>query len=86
MLTIILSCNNSHEYMVQNLADFKIIGISIESTNEGGQSIDDMGNLWELQEDALQLKGESLAYPVFPAHNAFWFGFKAAFPDTRLIK
>lgn len=47
---------------------------------------DDVGNLWELQEDAIQLKGESLAYPVFPAHNAFWFGFKAAFPNTKLIK
>ena len=33
--------------MEQNLADFKIIGISIESTNEGGQSIEDMGKLWE---------------------------------------
>ncbi|MEY8019276.1 GyrI-like domain-containing protein [Muriicola sp. SD30] len=32
--------------MEQNLADFKIIGISIESTNEGGKSIEEMGQLW----------------------------------------
>jgi predicted transcriptional regulator YdeE len=32
--------------MEQNLADFKIIGISIVSTNEGGKSIEEMGKLW----------------------------------------
>lgn len=32
--------------MEQNVAAFKIIGISIESTNEGGKSIEDMGKLW----------------------------------------
>ena len=46
ILTFISSCKNDHGYMVQNQVDFKIIGISIESSNEGGQSIEDMGNLW----------------------------------------
>ncbi len=32
--------------MEQNLADFKIIGISIQTTNEGGQSTEDIGKLW----------------------------------------
>ncbi|MEZ2414520.1 GyrI-like domain-containing protein [Muriicola sp. E247] len=32
--------------MEQNLADFKVIGISIESTNEGEKSIEEMGKLW----------------------------------------
>ena len=32
--------------MRQRLENFKIIGISIESTNENGKSIDDMGSLW----------------------------------------
>ena len=46
ILAIVSSCNNHNGYMEQNLADFKIIGISIQSTNEGGQSIEDMGKLW----------------------------------------
>ncbi len=32
--------------MEQNLADFKIIGISVETTNENGKSVEDMGELW----------------------------------------
>ncbi len=32
--------------MEQNLAEFKVIGISVSTTNEGGQSIEDMGALW----------------------------------------
>ena len=46
LLTIVLSCKNQNEYMEQNLAGFKIIGISIETTNEDGKSIEDMGKLW----------------------------------------
>lgn len=44
---LILSCEHSKDPMVINIANFKIIGISIESTNEGGKSIEDLGKLWE---------------------------------------
>ena len=46
ILTIIFSCKNHKKYMEQNLAEFKIIGITVETTNEGGQSVEDMGKLW----------------------------------------
>lgn len=32
--------------MEQDIMNFKVIGISIESTNKGGQSIADLGKLW----------------------------------------
>ena len=46
ILTIIFLCKNRKGYMEQNLANFKIIGISFESTSEGGKAIEDMGKLW----------------------------------------
>lgn len=45
-MTIVLSFKNQTEDMEQKLADFKVIGISLESTNNGGKSIVDMGKLW----------------------------------------
>lgn len=46
LLTIVFSCKHQNRYMEQHIADFKIIGISIESTNENEKSIEDMGQLW----------------------------------------
>jgi len=40
-----LSCKNNGEKMEQ-LENFKVIGISIETTNENGKSADDLGKLW----------------------------------------
>ena len=42
------------------------------------------GGRWTQYPDRLESKsGETLAR--LPAHNAFWFGWRAAFPETRLI-
>lgn len=43
------------------------------------------GSTWALTEDALVAEdGRRLAR--LPAHRAFWFGWRAAFPETQLIK
>lgn len=49
------------------------------------QVIDDEGIVWTVFEDFLENdNGEQLER--VPSFNAFWFGWKAAYPDTKLIK
>ncbi len=44
------------------------------------------GREWQITEHALVPSDSSLAQGTrLPAHNAFWFGWRAAFPDTKLI-
>ena len=45
---------------------------------------DSQGNKWMLFEDRLEFGNTRLKR--LPAHRAFWFGWYAAYPDTRLIK
>ncbi len=50
-----------------------------------GQALDDEGVAWTLGEDALEsAEGERL--PRLPQHRAFWFGWVAQYPETRLVK
>ena len=43
------------------------------------------GTAWTLTESRLEAQdGDMLAR--FPAHRAFWFGWAAAYEDTRLVK
>ncbi|WP_435579040.1 DUF3179 domain-containing protein [Gilvibacter sp.] len=65
---------------------YRTQGVSFKEYNKTDGAIDSSGNYWTLHEDQLynEFTGESLA--LMPAHNAFWFGFKAAFPNTKLIK
>jgi hypothetical protein len=44
------------------------------------------GSEWEVSEAALTKRGGDETLPRLPAHRAFWFGWYAAFPTTRLIK
>lgn len=47
--------------------------------------VDSAGNDWTLSEDKLTAQdGQALAR--LPAHRAFWFGWFANYPDTRLVK
>ena len=48
------------------------------------QVLDDSGKVWKVTEDAL-VSGEVHLERV-PAHRAFWFGWFAQFPGTRLIR
>ena len=46
---------------------------------------DSLGNAWRVDESQLTAaNGQTLKR--LPAHRAFWFGWHAAYPDTRLIK
>jgi hypothetical protein len=48
---------------------------------------DQQGRKWEVSEEALILQPDtSVALPRVPAHRAFWFGWYAQFPETKLIK
>ncbi len=47
-------------------------------------AVDQEGGAWELKEN--ELRSSNKAMPRIPSYNAFWFGFKAAFPDTELIR
>ncbi|MBI3375354.1 MAG: DUF3179 domain-containing protein [Betaproteobacteria bacterium] len=46
---------------------------------------DRSGRAWKVGEDALTRPGGA-ALKRLPAHRAFWFGWHAAFPGTRLVK
>ncbi len=48
------------------------------------QAVDDRGRAWAVTEDALTAPDGSTLRRL-PAHRAFWFGWRAAHPDTRLI-
>jgi hypothetical protein len=49
--------------------------------------IDAQGRAWEVSEDALVATFDpGLRLPRVPAHRAFWFGWYAQHPDTRLIE
>lgn len=55
------------------------------SWNGEGALRDRDGRLWKVDEDRLTgPRGERLER--LPAHRAFWFGWYAAFPNTRLVK
>lgn len=48
--------------------------------------IDATGVLWALYEGYLEAEVGGKRLALLPTHNAFWFGYKAAFPDVQLIK
>jgi len=47
---------------------------------------DSNGATWKLSEDKLTSSDRDISLYRLPSRNAFWFGWHAAFPDTRLIK
>ncbi|MEM9667931.1 MAG: DUF3179 domain-containing protein [Pseudomonadota bacterium] len=60
-------------------------GTTFVSYDRDRTVIDDRGRSWTLSESELATAGET-ALPRLPYHRAFWFGWRAAFPETRLIK
>ena len=64
---------------------FKSEGLSFSEYDGLSTAIDSQGNSWNIQEEKMESSsGKELQR--FQSHNAFWFGYKAAFPDTKLIK
>jgi hypothetical protein len=59
-------------------------GVSFASYDGDDRIIDADGVEWILTEDALTTE-EGRTLPRLPAHRAFWFGWHAAFPETRLV-
>lgn len=55
------------------------------SYDRDGRVTDQTGMVWTVEEDRLVSDGgQTLAR--LPAHRAFWFGWHAAYPETRLIQ
>ncbi|WP_051336167.1 DUF3179 domain-containing protein [Aquimarina latercula] len=78
-ITVFTDKSGSHR--VYFTAKTKFISYNKQST-----ATDQKGNTWTIYEDRLENnKTKEIAYRL-PTHNAFWFGYKAAFPDTKLIK
>lgn len=60
-------------------------GIRFTAYDNSTKATDENGVVWTLKEEKmLSANGERLER--FQTHNAFWFGYKAAFPHTELIK
>ena len=47
---------------------------------------DSEGKKWKLFESHLESISNKRLLKVLPTHNAFWFGYRAAFPKVKLIK
>ncbi|MDH7445933.1 DUF3179 domain-containing protein [Aquimarina sp. 2201CG14-23] len=60
--------------------------IEFSSYNKESEAIDAKGNTWVLYEDELKNNITGKVLKRLPTHNAFWFGYKAAFPEVKLIK
>jgi hypothetical protein len=59
--------------------------VTIASWDRAAAARDSRGNIWRVDESRLTgPNGEILKR--LPAHRAFWFGWHAAYPDTRLVK
>ena len=59
--------------------------ITLTSYDGDSTAVDDQNKKWTLKESELIAEnGQTL--PRLPYHRAFWFGWRAAFPDTKLIK
>lgn len=59
--------------------------VQFSSYDQDLQLIDSKGEKWILYENKL-ISAEGRVLTGIPAHRAFWFGWLAAFPDTRLVK
>lgn len=52
---------------------------------DGEHAMDQNGDKWKLYEDRLEGENGSIMRRL-PYHRAFWFGWLAAYPNTRLVK
>ncbi len=74
-LSTMLSCN--FEKKVENMETKKIIGISVVTTNENGQSIKDMGEIWgkffEVSEQIPNKKSDDI-YSIYTDYETDYTG------------
>ncbi|MEX0287926.1 MAG: DUF3179 domain-containing protein [Flavobacteriaceae bacterium] len=60
-------------------------GLTFTRYDRNSEVIDSMGIRWTLYENEM-VSDEGKKLIRIPTHNAFWFGYQAAFPETTLIK
>jgi len=60
-------------------------GIQFIDYDQKITATDNSGVTWKLQEEQL-VSSNGKVLERFATHNAFWFGYKAAFPNTILVK
>lgn len=60
-------------------------GVTFTSYDGDGMVVDAAGVAWALAEDGLTAQ-DGRMLPRLAAHRAFWFGWYAAFPETRLVQ
>ena len=59
--------------------------VVLESWDQDAEAVDAAGVRWAVTEAAV-VHPDGRRLERLPAHRAFWFGWRAAFPDTRLVK
>ncbi len=59
--------------------------VVFEARPSSGSLVDTAGRRWRQTEEALTLDDGSVSLPRYVAHRAFWFGWYAQYPATRLI-
>ena len=60
-------------------------GVKFVSWDDAAAARDSGGGIWQVDEAALT-SSAGQALKRLPAHRAFWFGWHAAYPGTRLVK
>jgi len=60
--------------------------IKFKSYDRDSTLVDDKGNKWSLTESELIAQNDDQRLISLPYHRAFWFGWHATFPQTRLIQ
>lgn len=60
--------------------------IDFVSYDRDSTLVDSKGNKWDLTESELVSQNGALRLNNLPYHRAFWFGWHATYPETRLIK
>ncbi len=76
--TVFTGKSGAHRVYFTNTIKFISYDIAIAT--------DSNGNTWTLEEDHLKNIPTNNILKRLPTHNAFWFGYKAAFPKVTLVK
>ena len=77
-MTVFTDMSGGHRvYNTNGLVFNKYDGIS--------SAEDSKGERWLLKENML-VSESGRKLDLIPSYNAFWFGFRAAFPDTCLVR
>ena len=64
---------------------YESVDVTFARWDNAATARDSRGNAWQV--DEAQLSGPNgQVLKRLPAHRAFWFGWHAAYPDTRLVK